>query len=531
MKRGLVTLIRPPVVLHVTNFAQTVAAPPLALACLAAVLKRAGYRVKIIDAVGEKMDQFVPIPGTPFRANGLDTEEIIAQVPEDSDFIGVSCMFSNEWLSHRHVINALTARFPGKPLVVGGEHATAAPGYVLRSCPGVLACVMGEGDDTLLDLLDALASGRPLDQIEGIFFRNPANGSFVRTNPRERMKHLDDLPWPDWDEAPLENYLAAGAGYGIARGRNMPMLASRGCPYKCAFCSNPQMWGRRWNVRSAQDVVAEIKHWKQKYRIDSVSFYDLTTVIRRDWILEFTNMLIAENLGVTWQMPSGTRSEALDPEVVANLKRAGCGDLVYAPESGSKETLERVHKKVNLEKMLVSMRACAREGVLSKAHIILGFPGESVRDMLKSIRFIVKMACVGVNDVAVYPFVPYPGSEFHEQLRREGKFPPEGEAYDLFLAQNCNNNFVGVRSYNEYLGDRQLRLACSLSMVFFYILMYSIRPWRLFGSVFRIATSRPLTLAERIFDTFVWRNKTILCNRLRSLWHWARPATSGAVRP
>lgn len=387
-----VTLIRPPVVFHVGNFAQTAAAPPLALACLSAVLKRAGYAVTIIDAVGEKMDQFVPIPGTPFRSNGLNTQEILERVPENTDFIGVSCMFSNEWICHRHVINALSERFPDTPLVVGGEHATAASEYVLRSCPGVMACVLGEGDDTLLALLEALAADRALTEVEGIFIRNKNDGSFVRTPPRERMKSLDELPWPDWDETPLENYLAAGAGYGIARGRNMPMLASRGCPYKCAFCSNPQMWGRRWNVRSAADVVAEIKHWKNKYEIESVSFYDLTTVIRRDWILEFTNLLIAEDLGLTWQMPSGTRSEALDPEVVLNLKKSGCSDLVYAPESGSKVTLERIHKKVNLEKMLVSMRACARENVLSKAHIILGFPGETRRDMMKSLGFMVQMA-------------------------------------------------------------------------------------------------------------------------------------------
>ena len=151
---------------------------------------------------------------------------------------------------------------------------------------------------------------------------------------------------------PLRNYLDRGFGHGVGHGRNMPMLASRGCPYKCTFCSNPQMWGNLWNVRSAADVVAEMKHYKTKYDVDSFSFYDLTAIVRRSWILEFTELLIKEDLRVTWLLPSGTRSEAMDAEVVRNLKRSGCLTLNFAPESGSPRMLERIKKQIDLEKML-----------------------------------------------------------------------------------------------------------------------------------------------------------------------------------
>lgn len=501
-----VTLVRPPVVVHVMSLAPNIGAPPLGLAYLAGALKRAGHRVTVVDAYGEAMEQYVPIEGFPFHACGLTTEEVLSRIPPETDLIGVSTMFSNEWLCHRRLINTLTDRFPGKPVVAGGEHATAIPDYVLRSCPGVLACVMGEGEETLLDLLDAIDGSRPLDEVPGLVLRSSDGTGARRTSTRQRIRNLDEIPWPDWQEIPLENYLAAGVGFGVARGRNMPMLASRGCPYRCTFCSNPQMWGRRWNARSPEDVIDEIKHWKKTYAIDSFSFYDLTTIVRRDWILEFTELLMRENLSLTWQMPGGTRSEALDVRVVANLRRSGCVALMFSPESGSEETLERIQKKVHLDKMLASMRACTKEHILSKSAIILGFPGETLRQMAKSLHFIVRMAWAGVNDVAVYPFVPYPGSELHEQLRLTAGYPPEGDAYDLFLAHNCKDNYTGVRSWNESLSDFQLRLLCTVASMLFYLCQYAVRPWRLLATLFRIAASKPATLLERTVDTFVRRN-------------------------
>jgi len=520
-----VALVRPPNVVHGLTFAASNGAPPLALAYLAAVLKRRGRPVRVIDAFGEAMDCFTPIGDTPFSANGLSTEEILARIPRCPALVGVSCMFSNEWLCHRRVLNSIARQFPGVPLIVGGEHATAAAEYVMSSCPGVTACVLGEGEETLLELLDAIEQGRPLAAVPGLCLRGP-DGTFVRTGARTRVKNLDTLPWPAWEEIPIERYLASGVGYGVVRGRNIPLLASRGCPYKCAFCSNRQMWGKLWNIRSPADVVAEMKHYVKQYRAESFSFYDLTTVIRRDWILEFTNLLIAERLDKPWQMPSGTRSESLDAEVVANLKKSGCVGLVYAPESGSQETLKRIHKNVNLTKMTASMRACVKTRLPAQAHLVLGMPGETPRDIAKTFVFLTRMAWLGIHEVAVYPFVPYPGSEFHEQLRATKRFPPEGNEYDLFLAQNCNNNYFGIRSWNEHLSDRQLKLLCSAAMLLFFGLQYLFRPWRLAASFARVASSRPTTLLERILDTFLSRRRRMFASRIghgrpRARWRLA----------
>src|SRR2546427_182966 len=105
--------------------------------------------------------------------------------------------------------------------------------------------------------------------------------------------------------------------------RSIPMLASRGCPYLCHFCSNPSMWGTRWVARQPADVVDEIAHYKRTYRIDHVEFFDLTTIVDRRWILAFTERLVQAKLGITWTMPSGTRSEAPDAAGLEKLLRCG----------------------------------------------------------------------------------------------------------------------------------------------------------------------------------------------------------------
>jgi radical SAM superfamily enzyme YgiQ (UPF0313 family) len=476
----------------------------LALALLGAVCRERGHEVTLIDSTGEKYEQFMPLEGTGYFIHGLSTEEVVSRIPKDTDFIGITCMFSNEWLYHRHFINRIADEFPGIPLVVGGEHATAAGAYVLRCCPGVIACVMGEGEDTLLDMLDALKHGRPLEEVPGLLLRDGTEKA-KRTAPRSRMRHLDELPWPAWDLLPIRNYLDAGAAHGTVGRRTMPMLASRGCPYRCTFCSNPQMWGKLWSIRSPEDVVKEMTYYKNEYDVDSFAFYDLTAVIKRDWILEFTRLILEAELNVNWLLPSGTRSEALDRTVVAAMRKSGCLTLNLAPESGSPHTLERIKKQVKLDKMLTTVRSCAREGIFARANIIFGFPGERPRHMAETLVFIVQLAWAGLHDIAIFPFAPYPGSELQRELSEKGMFPPEGDEYDRMLASNLNNNYSRPKSWNEYVSDSQLRMLLVGGSLMFYVLQYAFRPWRLIATATRLLTDSPSTLIERVMSNALHR--------------------------
>ena len=327
------TLIRCPQTFHAYVSAAP-AVPPIGLAYVAASLQRAGHEVQIIDATGEAIDHLVAIDrsGRTLR-RGLTDDEILNRIG-DADVIGFSLMFSQDWPVTRSLIGKVRARHPRSILIAGGEHFTAEPVGALQSTPGLDYVLVGEGDRVVCDLMEHLEGTRAIEDIPGAYFRN---GRDVRASSRmARVRNLDALPWPAWDLVPLENYLAHGHGWGVDRGRNMPINATRGCPYQCTFCSSPSMWTTRWVARDPADVVAEIKHYIAKYGASNFDFQDLTAVIRKTWIVEFCQRLLAEGLSITWQLPSGTRSEALDEEVLRLLVRSGCTNITYAPESGSR---------------------------------------------------------------------------------------------------------------------------------------------------------------------------------------------------
>ncbi len=506
-----VTLIRPPKI--TSDFAPHTQSgvPPLALACLAAVLDEAGHDVTIIDGYGEAPERAVDIAGTNLTTVGLTADDIADRLPPHTDVIALTCMFSQDWLYAKRVLAAVRAARPRATIIVGGEHVTADPEHVLRTAPMVTACGLGEGEETLVDFVDAVATGRDLRGVAGLAVRAD-DGATLRTAPRARVRDVDDLPWPAWHLVPtIEVYLDNHFGFEEQNRRSMPLMATRGCPYRCTFCSSPSMWGTNWFARDPRDVIDEIKYYLERYAIEHVEFYDLTAVVDRKWILAFTSLLIAERLPVTWRLPSGTRSEALDEEVLTAMVASGCEAIVYAPESGSPRTLARVKKKVKPERMLRSMRAAVRAGMHVRGHFIMGMPGQSPGEVAETFAFIAKMAWAGVHDVNSYFFYPYPGSEMYRQLVAQGKIDPASPEYDRLLAGACFTDFKAIRSWSEHFSARALRLVCLGSMAFFYVLSFLFWPHRPLQAAWRVLRGRPFTWIERFmhagFRQYVLRRK------------------------
>jgi radical SAM superfamily enzyme YgiQ (UPF0313 family) len=489
-----VTLIRPPRVLSRTALNTNNPVGPLPLACLSASLRAHGVRTVLIDGCAA-FDQCTPLDDPQFVMNGLDPEAIAERVDPSSAFVGITCMFSREWACYKLVVRAVHRRFPNLPIVLGGEHPTADPELVFRDCPEVSACALGEGDETIVELADAFASGTPLADVAGLALPS-ADGTLVYTRPRARITAIDAIPWPDWDDLPIETYLDRGFGMDEYLTRSMPMLASRGCPYRCTFCTNPNMYGTKWLARDPADVVAEIAHYREKYRIEHVEFFDLTTIVDRRWILRFTRLLMDADLGITWTMPSGTRSEALDAEVLAQLKASGCRGVTYAPESGSPATLRRIKKKVDPNRMLESIRAAAAAGLYIKAHVIVGLPGQTAREIWETFAFVMRLAVSGVDDLLAYPFNAYPGSELYRELVASGRIDPTAPDHDRFLLTDDYGD-IDARSWSEYFSARTVLSIAVAIMLAFFTVQFALRPWRAVRVAARLLRARPKTWLER----------------------------------
>lgn len=456
--------------------------PPLGLAYLAAVVREQGHEVAVVDSVGEAPEQFLECVDHRFLSHGLSALEVAALIAEDTEVIGVSCMFSHEWPLTRDLIEILHERCPDALVVVGGEHATALPDLVLRDAPAVGVVVVGEGEETFADVVRARRDPAAVAALPGVVTRGDgADAALVIGPERARLRAVDDIPEPAWDLLPIEAYLELGHGFGVHRGRSMPILATRGCPYQCTFCSSPFMWTTRWVPRTPALVLDEIEKYLEVHRAQNIDFYDLTAIVRRSWIIEFCELILERGLEFTWQLPSGTRSEAIDDEVVALLRRAGCRNMSYAPESGSPEVLERIKKKVDLTRMKRSMRGAVRAGINCKANIIMGFPGETHRNVRQTLRFCAEVAFLGLHDLAVTPFSPYPGTELFDQVRAEGKVPELDDDYFYSLA--AYSDLTSAVSYSEHISDKALGRYTWLGMATFYAVSYLCRPWRVVSVV------------------------------------------------
>src|SRR5262245_32820991 len=217
-----IVLVRPAAVLPLDASHALYELPPLGVAYLASSLEKAGHHVRIVDAFGEAPDQ-TERHAEGYATRGLTAEQIIERMPRDVDLIGVSCMFSSSWLHCRKVIAHLAREFPHVPLIVGGEHPTADYDRLLRRVPEVSCCVLGEGEETIVDIAAHLSHGLPLDDVPGIA-RRDAPGRIVTTPERPRIREVDDIPWPSWTTVPVNNYLAHRFSHDCYFEPTMPLL-------------------------------------------------------------------------------------------------------------------------------------------------------------------------------------------------------------------------------------------------------------------------------------------------------------------
>jgi radical SAM superfamily enzyme YgiQ (UPF0313 family) len=397
---------------------------PLGLAYLAAALEQAGHAVTVLDAVG-----LAPHHRHRYFQGylvGLPDDELVARLPPDAPVIGISVLFTHEWPAAVRLLAVLRRARPAALLVIGGEHVTAMPEFCLLTSAADIA-VLGEGEESLVELLTALRTGRPLAEVPGLAFRTGSghNGAApsVRVNPRRaRLRDVDALPRPAWHHFDVAGYAAQGRTGGVGAALvTLPILATRGCPYQCTYCTNPNSWGTEWIARDPVAVVDEIEDGYRRFGARNFPFQDLTAILRRDWILRFCDELIARRLDVRWQMPTGTRLEAVDAEVAGRLRASGMVGMAFAPESGSAATRALVKKRMGDARLLSAIEAAAGAGLNVACFIVLGFPHDTPGRMGEELAFSDRARDAGATELSTGFYMALPGTELFDALHDAGR--------------------------------------------------------------------------------------------------------------
>ncbi len=388
---------------------------PLGLGYIAAYLRQQGHNVRLVLSLTPEVLQ-----------HQLQTFK-----PE---LVGVGCMTPT--FPQAVAICRVVKSHSSAATVLGGPHVTALKEEILQVQPEVDYVVYGEGEQTITELCQALGQpDRQVSHIQGLVYRD-ANGAVKTNPPRALIQDVDSLPFPARD---LVDMSRLGTHKYIDVGRvSATMISSRGCPFKCAFCSSHITMGKVYRFRSAHNVLAEIDELVGRYHLNHVAFEDDTFTLNRDRVETICQGLIQRNYDLTWYCLS--RVESMDLELARLMRRAGCRLVSFGIESGNPDILKKIHKKISLPAARQAIEACYQAGLRSQCTFILGFPFDTQQTMADTLHFAQELS----PTIAIFfALVPYPGTEMYQYLP-ESLRPRKAEQWQEFANMINNQGYISL---------------------------------------------------------------------------------------
>lgn len=334
----------------------------------------------------------------------LDPAGLASSLAESADTVGIGCMsdtlpFVIDALRH------LKARSPEKKVILGGPGPTGVAREIIEAFPFVDIVVVGEGERTALEVMDALSDGQRdrsnLHKVRGICFRDGADA--VATPARDRIRDLDDLPLPLYEAVPIEKYPMVN------------IVFSRGCPYRCTFCDVAPMWQRKNLRRSVESLIDEIRFLVTKYGRTRFEFTDETFILSQDKIMDFCERVKRGGLGIKWSCTG--RVNLVTKELLAEMASAGCEAMFFGIESGSDQVLKRVNKDFSVAEAVEAIHTTS--GYMKPvASFIWGFPFETGRDLGETLFLMVYLSQLGA-DCRLNRLAPFPLMPLYQEYRSE----------------------------------------------------------------------------------------------------------------
>lgn len=369
--------------------------PPMNLMYLAASLEKKLFSVKILD------DDLLQ---KGFYRIGEIAKNLNPTV------VGITATTSTikTALKYLEVIKKL---LPDTLTVIGGPHTTFMPHETIKSCNDLDVVVIGEGEETIVDLVSNYSKygGKNLGDVKGIVFRDKydpkGNGSIKTTSPRPLIKNLDSLPFPARHLVPFESY-------GTTKKNNSGMITSRGCVYSCGYCSSSLIMGKKFRSRSPENVVDEIEELNNKYNIHDIAFMDDTFMLNKNRANAIAQEIKDRSIDLSFVASS--RVDMVNRDLLNNLQRSGLNTIYFGVESGSQRILNLMKKGITLKQAEDAVKNAKNAELEVLTSYILGYPGETIDDMNKTIDFSIKLD----PDYCQYSILtPFPGTPIYHDLK------------------------------------------------------------------------------------------------------------------
>lgn len=382
--------------------------PPLGLASIAAYLEQRGFHTHILDCYAQP-----------------DADKTLAALLRElrPAWLGLSCTTATFPDGAR--LAALGKNIlPGLRTVMGGVHVSGQQEQSLEQAPALDFAVLGEGEETLAQLLEAREDVlQAAPEIEGLAWRDSA-GAVQCSGRRTHLLELDSLPFPAYEKLrgfpqaytlPLFNYPKAPGA---------TCTSSRGCPYACSYCDR-SVFRRSYRYNSAHYLYEHLRHLRQSFGVRHVNIYDDQFTFHKKRVAEFCELLLQKPLGCSFNC--AVRADHVDFELLRLLKRAGCWMVSLGIESGEQALLDGLNRPMRLEKVADTVRQIKKAGLRAKGLLMLGLPGETRETMARTREFALSL---GLDDVNLAKFTPFPGSPAYKDIRRHGSFDENWERMD-----------------------------------------------------------------------------------------------------
>ncbi len=386
---------------------------PLNLAYLAAYLRqrRPDIAIEVLDCEGL----------------GLNYEKIEEKLQViKPDIVGIT-MPTPAYVQVLAVAKIVKKVLPDIKVIVGGPHPTVLPEQTIQEEP-IDICVVGEGEETFYELIEAIEKNLPLNNVKGIVFKD--KGQIQQTERRPLIQDLDAIPFPARDLFPLDIYFPPPTKR-MSNKKAGNMISSRGCPYQCTYCIASVMWERRVRFRSVKNLVDELEECCRKYGMGEFNFHDELFTVNKERVKEICQEIKRRNLDIAWVCM--IRVDFADEETLRYMKEAGCKKIMFGFESGSQMILDKMKKRVALEKAEEAVKTVKKVGIKTAGNFMFGNIGETEETIKQSIKLAKKLNC---DTIAFFIASPYPGTEFYKTAMENGYFRPDFEWKDFTLVGN-----------------------------------------------------------------------------------------------
>ena len=368
------------------------ASPPVGLASLAATLRRLGHVVRVLDT----------------QILGLSDRQVVARARAFApDLVGMGMIIGNHNRA-RALGRTIKAALPGVPLVIGGPQASPLPGLCLRET-GADACAVGEAERSLPALVEALTNGGSPMGVPGVAWLE--DGQLQRSVPVEPIADLDDLPFPEYDDADRVFSHPLPHQFLVRRFPVAPIITSRGCPHSCSFCATPGLLGNGWRARSAESVVEEMAWLARRHGVREIHIQDDAFTVSRKRVLDICEGMLSRGLDLAWKFPNGVRIDRVDRELLAMMRRAGCYLVSFGLETTDQAVLDATGKQLDLACARQAVSDAHAEGLEAVAFLVVGLPGETEQSFRSTVRLVMEL---GFDYAHFSVLLPLPGSPMFE---------------------------------------------------------------------------------------------------------------------